>query len=258
MRKNHPTKIQAMLNESMNHISRGVSLRVHQVTKPSVSIQKFRALSARWSQHWKGRQHRRRSPCSISSGIPSLEHRPEGLRVAATPEPLETGVFLTGFFEMSWWLNLQIHQNIDLYMMYIKAIWSETIWKIMPMLSYAINYALIKSNNGNLMDHIRKAPSHSLTLSAILRRAVRNLRRRRFPVGFFGTSVEMETGSSDVCILESCVESSQGHLYVHVYIYIYIIHIYLCVCFTLESNLRNGCGFMHIDHRFSKALVKPS
>lgn len=81
------------------------------------------------------------------------------------------------------------------------------------------------------MDHIRKAPSHSLTLSAILRRAVRNLRRRRFPMGFFGTSVAMETGSSDVCILESCVESSQGHLYVHIYIYI-------CLC---ALHLRATC-----------------
>lgn len=42
-----------------------------------------------------------------------------------------------------------------------------------------------------------------------------------------------------------------------IYMYIYI-YIYLSVCFTLESNLRNGCGFMHTDHRFSKALVKPS
>lgn len=74
-------------------------------------------------------------------------------------------------------------------------------------------------------------------------------------MGFFGTSVEMETGSSDVCILESCVESTQGYLLCIYKIYIYIL---MCVCFTLESNLRNGCGFMHIDHRCSKALVKPS
>ena len=96
-------------------------------------------------------------------------------------------------------------------------------------MSYAINYALIKSNNGNLMDHIRKAPSHSLTLSAILRRAVRNLRRRRFPMGFFGKSVEMETVSSDVCILESCVEPTQGYL---------CVYMYTCVC---ALHLRATC-----------------
>lgn len=231
MREKSSNKTQAMLNES--HFA-GVSLRVHQVTKPSVSIQKFRALSARWSQHWKGRQHRRRSPCSISSGIPSLEHRPEenNQRLPLRPtQPSWDWCFIHGvFWDVMVTQSSNTSKNRFIYDLCIKAIWSETIWKIMPMLSYAMNYALIKSNNGNLMDHIRKAPSHSLTLSAILRRAVRNLRRRRFPMGFFGTSVEMETGSSDVCILESCVEPTQGYL-----LYVYI---YTCVC---ALHLRATC-----------------